>query len=715
LPLGSQIAEKRSEFEAVSRYTENTLVFKKGTSIFNERVGYADPDFLNIFSYPLKYGQKEAFLDPGNLFISSEVAERFFGDMDPTGELITVILEDGSKNTMKVGAVMEKIPQNTSMRMSAITLWDNYLKFNDTNDNNWKSFIAGTFIKLKENSNVAELEKWLNSNYIDVQNKARDDWKVANYDIVSLDAFSDMAENLRSQWLNEPPPKPAIVAPFIMAILLLLIACFNFTNTAIAISSKRLKEIGIRKVMGGTRKQLIYQFMGENLVLTLISLLVGVGIAFFLVPVYSAMWDFIDLKLDFLTNPEILLYLFALLLFTSIIAGIYPSLYISGFQPVSILKGTVKIKATSLFSKILLSSQFAFTIIGMVASIAFTRNAMYQSTLDVGYRSEDIFSIYFEDPSEYEKMKGRMEQMPGIVKVAGTEHDIGSWTYGRTLESESKKLEANMMNFGLDYIHMMELKLKSGRLWTKDLEEFDKENSIIVNETLVNEFGWEDPIGKIVQIDDSSKLSIVGVIEDIHIWGFWDKVEPLGIRISDREQYNFIVAQTEEGKVLPMQDEMENLWYDVVPDKPFNSWTKDSYLEDSELVNANITKMFGFIGALAFILSLIGMFTLVSLSVIKRIKEIGIRKVMGAAISQIIILINIPFFWILGIAISTGVVLSYLAIDALMGSVFAYYKAIDALSIGIPVVLMISIAFSISSTRIGMAAVQNPVKSLRYE
>ncbi|MEQ9007302.1 MAG: FtsX-like permease family protein, partial [Ekhidna sp.] len=402
----------------------------------------------------------------------------------------------------------------------------------------------------------------------------------------------------------------------------------------IAISSKRLKEIGIRKVLGSDRKQLIFQFMGENLILSFLSLLVALGFAYFLVPAYSAMWDFITLELNLISDSEIYLFLIGLLVLTSLIAGGYPSLYISAYQPVNILRGSLSLGGTNWFSKTLLGLQYMLTIIALISALAFTNNAEYQNNLDVGFQKENILGVRVENKSEYDRFFNLVNQMPEIEQMTGTTHHIGWWTYGRTLRAGEQEVESDMMNFSLDYKDIMNLTVKDGRYFDKELYEFDKENSIIMNEALVKEFGWDEPIGKVVQIDDSTRLSVVGVMEDFYMYGFFDPVEPCAFRLADKEEMNFVVIKSEVNPT-ELRDKMEAKWYEVAPNTPFNATFMDEELAGTDYVNKNISTMFKFLGALALILSSIGLYTLVSLNIIKRVKEIGVRKVLGASINQI--------------------------------------------------------------------------------
>lgn len=714
LPLGAVIKDKIPGVTHTSRYIETGLVLKKELKVFNQGIAFAEDDFLEMFSFPLKYGNESAFFDRSKIILSNYTANTYFGeDVDPTGELITIISEGGKQFPMTVGGVFQQIPQNSSVRFSALTHFDNYLKIRELENTDWKQFVAATFL-MTDGRFPQNLIDDINANYVEVQNKVRDDFKIGSYYAVQLTHLGSIAESIRSNWLSEPPPRPAVVVPMIMAFLMLLIACFNFTNTSIAISSKRLKEIGIRKVMGSDRKQLIFQFMGENLILSFLSLMVALGFAYFLVPAYSAMWDFITLELNFVSDNEIYLFLLGLLILTSVIAGGYPSLYISAYQPVNILRGNLSLGGTNWFSKTLLGLQYMLTIIALISALAFSNNAEYQSTLDIGFEKENILGVRIENKSEYDRFTNLINQMPEIDKLTGTTHHIGWWTYGRTIRAGEQEVESDMMNFSLDYKDIMGLSIKDGRYFDKDLYEFDKENSIIMNEALVREFGWDDPIGKVIQIDDSTRLSVVGVIEDFYMYGFFDPVEPCGFRLADKEEMNFVVIKSEINPT-ELRDKMEAKWYEVAPNTPFNASFMDEELAGTDYVNKNISTMFKFLGILALILSSIGLYTLVSLNIIKRVKEIGVRKVLGASINQILVLMNKQFFWLLLIFAWIGAGLSYFAIDSLMASIFAVYQAISVFTVLAPFILLMVIAISIASSRILRTATQNPVKSLRYE
>ncbi len=712
LPLGEQIKDKIAGVTHSSRYVSDGLVLKKDLKVFNQGIGFVDDDFFDMFTFPFKYGNKNSLSDRSSIIITERTSQVYFDDADPVGEIILMIDEEGKQYPMTIGGVIEDIPMNSSIQFRAITHFDNYLKVREIEASDWRRFVNGTFV-MTEGSYPQNLLNDINSNYIAIQNEARDDFKISSYYLQQLTGLGKHAQNIRSNWLSEPPPPPAITVPFIMAILMLLIACFNFTNTSIAISSKRLKEIGIRKVMGSDRRQLIFQFMGENLVLSFGGMVVAIIVALWLTPAYSAMWDFINLELDLTSNPEIYYFIAGLLIFTSLVAGAYPSLYISSYQPVKILRGSLSLGGTNLFSKILLGAQYGLTIIALISALAFANNAKYQSNYDLGFEADNTLAVRVESQSEFEKFYNLVSQMPGIDKAIGTQHHVGWWTYGRTLKSGEQEVEADMMNFSIDYMDMMEVKMVDGRYFDPELYDFDRESSIILNEEMVRQFGWEEPLGKRIQIDDSTRLTVIGVMQDFYMDGFFDPLDPMGIRLANKQAMNFVVVKSQMDR-LALKEALEKEWYKIAPNTPFN-YDEETVIENSEYVNLTIVKMFRFLGLLALVLSSIGLYTLVSLNVIKRVKEIGVRKVLGASINNILILVNKQFFWLLLIAAIAGSALSYFAIDSLMASIFTVYQAVSPFTVLAPFFALLFVALFTASTRIFKTAIQNPVKSLRYE
>lgn len=319
------------------------------------------------------------------------------------------------------------------------------------------------------------------------------------------------------------------------------------------------------------------------------------------------------------------------------------------------------------------------------------------------------------DTEEYQTYFNRVSQTRSLYMVAGTSEHVGRWTYVRKLRQGEKELEASMMDFGLDYLELMDLEIAEGRFFEKDLKESDRKNSIVVNEQLVREFGWEEAIGKTVQIDDSTRLNVVGVLKDFYAEGFFDAVEPMGFRPAKDTRMNFVVTKMKPENAKQAYEELEAAWYDMVPKKPFNGEYQDEFIKSSELVNKNISILFTFLGTLAMILSSIGLFTLVSLNVIKRIKEIGIRKVLGAKVSSIVNLLNLPFIIIISLSAVTGIGAAYFLVDLLLSTIFHYYQSVTLFSLLPPLILLTIISLSTSSGRVLVAAKRNPVESLRYE
>ncbi|WP_462253563.1 ABC transporter permease [Ekhidna sp.] len=710
--LGAQIKDNISGVTHSSRYVSTGYVIKKDQNVLIQNIAFAEDDYFDMFTFPFKYGDKDVLLDKSKIVLTEDMAEVYFGEEDPRGELITLIDTDGKEFPFIVGGVIEDMPTNSSMIFRAITHYDNYLRIRDFSNDDWKNFNSATFV-MTNGEYPQNVIDYVNANSIEVQNKARENFQIAGYYAEQLTHLAENSGDIRSNWLKDLPPSSAIIGPVVMAIQLLLIACFNFTNTSIAISSKRLKEIGIRKVMGSRRKQLILQFMGENLILCFGALLVGLALADMLVPAYSAIWDFIDLELNFSSNPEIFVFLSALLIFTALVAGAYPSLYISKYQPVKILRGNLQLGGSSRFSKVLLGAQYMTTALALISGYAFYNNTNYQAAFDLGFTKDQTFSIAVENQSEWKGFQPLVEQMPEITAVASTFNRIGDWHYSRTLTNEQTQIESSMMDFTPEYFDFMELEMVEGRFFDGKMQEYERKNSIVVNEKLVSEFGWEDPIGKIVRIDDSTRLNVIGVIKDFYDEGVFDKIEPAGIRIAREDTRYYVIAKSDLDPIK-LYDMLEAKWLGVFPNKPFNCDYEDS-IAQAEEVNVNIMFMFQFLALVALILSTIGLYTLVSLNIIKRMKEIGVRKVLGATVNQIILLLNTEFFWLLVISASIGAGASYFILELIMGSIFEVYQGVTLITVAIPFVILVGVALTFATVRILNTALKNPVESLRYE
>ena len=714
LGLGNAIEEKSSAISQQSRFSQYGLNVLKDNRVLNKSFGCVEEDFLTMFTYPLKYGDPATIHEKGNVIISTELSEILFGqDTNPVGNFLNVNHND-QQISFQITGVMKKIPQNTSMQFDGLLNFEHYLDFTETENNSWQRLIAATYVMMEEPGNQAAVEQML-QDYIPMQNAARKDWLINDFYLEPMTNVAFAGRDIRSHWTWTAPHPMAIMVPPVMAILMLLIACFNFTNTSIAISSKRLKEIGVRKVMGSDRKQLIFQFMGENLLLCFLALLVSMMFAAWMVPAYSEMWPGLDLTFSITRDFGLVMFVVGLLFFTALVAGAYPSLYISGFEPVSILRGTIRVGKTNWLSYSLLTAQYTLTVVALIASVAFTRNAMYQQEMDLGFRKDAVIFVELEEPEQGRALKNIVSQQSHIRAASLSSQHVSNWTYSRTLKNRDREVLTDMMNLGPEYMQTMELEIVKGRGFDKQNEETDRISSIIVNEELARSFGWENPIGQRVSIGDSLRLNVVGVVKNFYNNGFWQPIDAIGIRPSSDEQANYLVVTSTARDAKKAMASLEDAWTQVAPNKPFFGNYQDVVLQESLRVNKNIVVIFSFLGVLAVILSAIGMFTLVSLNVLRRVKEIGVRKVLGAGVPHILTIMSKVFLIVLVIATALGAFAAIYLIDGLMGSIFTYFQHVDVITVLIPIITILVISLSISSFRILSTAQKNPVDSLRYE
>jgi ABC-type antimicrobial peptide transport system permease subunit len=687
---------------------------KVGVDIYPAQISFVDPEFLEIFTFPAVNGSTRSIDDHGSVLISRSMAETLYGEEHPVGKTLTLMNDENKEFTYTVGAVLEDLPENSSFRLDIISHFDNFLLMWERNDTDWKIWANVFFIQVPDRSNIPSITASLKS-YLPVQNKAREDFRINRFSLVPL---RDVGANSREIWSSALFPSlhpAALIAPPVMALFILLIACFNFANTSIATFSKRLKEIGLRKTFGGQRRQLVAQFMVETLIICFLSLLVGVAFAEFLVPAYSSLWAYMSIELTLTEYPVFWIFLIVLVLLTGFVAGVYPALHVSAFSPVNVLKGTNSFTGSGKLASLLLTLQFSISVMALVMGIVFVKNARYQETLDLGYDRDKLIVVPVV-PELFTSFRNEILNHPKIISAEGTQNHIGWGSYRRPVKYQQTQLEVDVMDIGPGYASVMGLRLLEGRLFDESRSAADRSNgSIVVNQKLVTDFGWKDPVGQIITVYDTTKLTVIGVVEDFYTNGLWEVIDPAVLKLVQNDQYRNLVVRAEPEDLAVVLEYINAEWKSMGTNNIFRGILQEDTMQEEKDINGSITKVNLFLAITATLLSLIGMYNLVSLDVIRRTKEVGIRKIQGAPVPVIMFLLSKKFLIVLVIASILGSVGGYYMSVMLLDSIWDYFIEIKAGIMILAALIMVTATILTIIIKVGRAAMRNPVDSLRYE
>ena len=716
MALGNAIKQNISDVNEVVRYIPEGGNFRIKTELFNSDINYIDHVFFKLFTFEFIEGNGD-LKNRSEICISDELAIKYFGQEKALGKPITQMLDSGKTKQYTVAGVFKKQPSNSSFNGQAYSHHDNAFEFGspDYTENSWR-FRNTLFVEIKDPTRVAAVQEQIKP-YAENNNKIREDFIIDHFLVEPFEgmAVRDSYSDKNGTWTQDGSPLAAVIGIGLMGIFVLLIAIFNLTNTAVAISSRRLKEIGIRKVMGSMRKDLIFQFIGETTFVCFLALIVGVVIGeVFLLPAFNKLWPEFNLVTDYFGKPNFLVFMILTLIFTSLLAGSYPAFYISKFQPSSILKGTLKFGGTNYFTRVLLCLQFAISLAGIVCSFAFTDNAKFQRDFDMGFDKKGIIFTDVNGRSEYETYRNALAGNPDIISITGTQAHLYRSVFNDPIKHEGKEIEVDIMDVSADYLSIIGITLKEGRNFEPD-SETDRKESVIITEGLARKFGLVQPIGKEIIWLDSVKYYVVGVVKDIYNNGLWEQMEPIMFRYAARDNVNHILVKANADKLITINQFMEVKWKAIFPEKMYDGNYMDEQMIEADTVNSNLVKMFVFLGIVALMLSATGLFTLVSLNIIKKMKEIGVRKVLGASVGNITKVINKEFVIILLIASVGGGALGWWMSAMLMDSIWDYYQEVTITSMIISATILfitsaLSIAYKIyKTTRL------NPAHVLRDE
>ena len=462
-------AAARNDFSSVKqavRWDSRPINIKADQNeAFATQVNFTDPQFFEVFNFPLVKGTVN-LNDHSTVLITEQAAKKFFGDADPLGKTLMFYSDETYKKPLTVTAVLKDPPLNSSLRFEVITDFNNEYKMDGSiiKDDDWGYFPDAVFLKLSDPSEAARLSNDLKK-YLPLEQRVRQDIKLTSF---SLDPLTQVANHSRQIGNNALMPRPddaATYGPLVLAILILLSACLNFANTSVAQSNRRLKEMGIRKVMGSSLRQIMMQQLLECALIVLFAIALSVIINIYWLPAFNAMFVFVDVTANYFSDYTLLAFLAVILVGVTLLAGAYPAFYISRFNAANIFRGSVKFGGSNLFSRVLLGLQIVVSFITVIAGMAFSRNAEFQRTYDYGYDKENVIAINMQGASAYIPLRDEFNKIPGIDKIAATNDHIG-FAYRRTpFSSVGKNIEAIYLGVGENYLELMKLKLAAGRLF----------------------------------------------------------------------------------------------------------------------------------------------------------------------------------------------------------------------------------------------------------
>lgn len=709
-PLALLLTENQSVEKAVRARRYQGAV-RVNETVFRERMWFVDPDFMNVFSFRLITGNRQALFKRDQILLTEEKAKVYFGNANPIGQSLSIKFDDEHKSEFIVGGIIEDTPANSSMYFSFLLPMEVYESIHPDRVNDWSIMSSVSFVLLKEGATADQLNSSLAA-YKKNQNLAEADRQVQDTELIPLKEVADRSYEISDSlsWSNHPA---AMIAFVVIACLLVLLACFNYMNVSVASVSIRLKEIGIRKVVGSGKKEIIQQFLTENLLLCFIALVLGTGLAyFFLVPGFNSLYE-IKFAFKFSSWTTILVFFGSLLFLVALISGAYPALYVSSFNAIKILKGKEKFGNKSTLSKVLLSLQFTLSITALVACLVFIWASYYFEDRDWGYQKEGTIVVPVLSLEQYNGLKDQAATNKNIVSVAGTSQHIGKTSLSEVVDIEEQKINVEHFAVGFNYLETMNIRLKEGRLFDESITS-DKMESVIVNEKFVRAAGWDKALNQTFKLDSTSRY-VVGVVDDFLYDDFFNPSKPIIITVAPQEKFNFIAIKAESGNINTVSQFMKESWKDVAPDDPYTGFLQNEVFDSFINGNKANNKVLYFISGVAVLLSAMGLYGLVSYNLTRRMKEFSIRKVFGANVITIFRLMNRDYLWIVLISFAVGAPFGAYLMNLLLKAAYAFDIPVNIWPYVISItVMVVTVGLTISS-QLRRVIKENPTATLRSE
>lgn len=705
------------EVEAAARicpWFDEVLLSNKERNLEVNNFTFVDHKFFEVFDFQLKIGNpQEALSAPGQALITPRVARALFGNENPVGKTFLGI--DDKEFT--VTGIIEEAPRQSHIQYDVLASWASTAPENGFLDfsfmNNWLGQTVYTYALLSENADIAALNNKMPG-------------FVARYMPNRTDRYSFYFQPLTEVYLHSYDVRflrgvkigsaPFVKLFLIIAGLILVVACFNYINISTAKSLSRAKEVGVKKVLGARRSNLFSQFISETFVFVTISALLALGAAYYLLPAFNQVFAR-AIPQSLLLEPATLAFLAGTIVITSLLAGFYPGIVLSRFRPIVTLRGNSKAGGDNpLPRQVLTVGQLTLSVALIASTLVLNRQFDYFMNKDMGFDRKQVLMMNTPPGIEanIEAYRNALSAIPGIESVSICQAGAGPGTFGSTAYpegSDGKEVSIQIFRVDTAFLKTYGMEIAEGRYFSPELAT--DENAVIVNEALVRQMGWANPLERTIRFSqEGPKIPVIGVVKDFHFNSFHHAISPLVMYLDDRKSN--ISVRLDEQNVAETIEALAAVWSKFEPRYPFEYQFADEFFAEQYQAEQRAARIFIIFSVVAIVIACLGLYGLTAFHISQRVKEIGIRKVLGASVGNIVMLFHKRLIYLTMIAFVLATPLAYYFTNQWLEQ-FVYIAHMGwslYVFAGLAVLLIASVAVLVQSVR---AAVANPVESLRSE
>ncbi|MEP7266677.1 MAG: FtsX-like permease family protein, partial [Saprospiraceae bacterium] len=712
-PMGQLLKNENPNIKEFCRLDYKTCVIKAGDNVFKENISFVDTSFYNMFDFPVKWGNKKTFATQDGILLSQEISVKLFGSENPIGKTINLrFAVNGleSNENFIIHGVYDKKPLSASFYFSALLPMQKAILLGIHKEGDWAQNTEITFLEFSNHfvqvPSVAQVKP-----FVGQYNEVNKESPITGYHFQPLKSMINHSYKLDYSMFSKTHII-GIIMLFLIALFILLLVSFNYMNIAIASAASRMKEIGVRKVMGSSRSNIIIQFMTENLIICTTGVILGLLLAkSIFIPWFTHLVDW-NIGEGIFSNPHVWVAIASLIILTVLGGAAYPSFYISALNPVNIAKGSSALGSKNRFRKSLLAFQFLFTFLGLSMSLAFMRENKIASKKSWGYDPLDNMVISLVRPNSYELFSTNLKSDNKVKSITGSVEGFCRWQTPYIVTAEGKDLKINGFSALPGFATHMGIQIVKGR----DLNDqfpTDRTEAVLVNQAFKKYSQWDNVIGRNIRIA-GKQYTIVGETNDFIYNDFGREVEPLMIKGCNPEEVMFTYVKTDPGLFKNPHVMIESNWKKVFPGLPFDYRYQDNVFNNYFNSFSQVIQILSAASFIMVLVSICGIFGLALLILGKKMKEISIRKVIGANNSTISYQIIKEFlFAILG-ATLIGCPLSYILTKAFFDTLTPESR-VSLLPLGITLAGLLIITFISVSWHMYKAIHANPVKALRSE